>query len=250
MDNRTIIISEDTVEQIKRTILREAFHPERKKVLAIKDFLDSTFKPSFRYDEVDGYPSRVQTAELVSNGETLKVLSMRELLLMLDDKFNDLIKDTEDRRKFLKQVITDWYGGKISKEGLLSLNTIAEGEEETVIYTAQAVDDPDALEAKYPSELPNKYYHHSTNRFGSQVFDEREGEKMRLRITGRLTTDKVDVLTVDNPNSDNEIPHITLATAEGVRPVMSNSELQQYSDDIEPLDDTVDTTFKNFMKRR
>lgn len=250
MGNKTIIISEKMADEIKRSILQEIFHPERNKVLAVKNFLDHTFKPSFTYDVVDGYPSRVQTAELVSNGETLKVLSMRELLLMLDDKFNDIIRDSSDRSKFLKQVITDWYTGNISRDGLLSVNTITESDENNVIYTAQAVDDPSALERKYPSKHPNKFYHHSTNKFGPQPFDEREGEKMVLRITGRLVTDKIDALTVDNPNSQNEIPHITLATAEGVKPFMSNAELQRYTDMIKPLNDTVETTFRNFMKRK
>ena len=73
---------------------------------------------------------------------------------------------------------------------------------------------------------------------------------MVLRITGRLVTDKIDALTVDNPNSQNEIPHITLATAEGVKPFMSNAELQRYTDMIKPLNDTVETTFRNFLKRK
>jgi hypothetical protein len=47
-----------------------------------------------------------------------------------------------------------------------------------------------------------------------------------------LTTDKVDVLVVENPNSDNKIAHITLATAEGIKPFESNSELQKNQDKI------------------
>ena len=70
---------------------------------------------------------------------------------------------------------------------------------------------------------------------------------MRLHITGRLRNDRVDALVVDNPNSDNEIPHITLATADGVKPFASNAELMAHGEDIEPLDDYVDTTFRNNM---
>ena len=73
---------------------------------------------------------------------------------------------------------------------------------------------------------------------------------MRLHITGRLTNDRVDALVVDNPNSDNDIPHITLATAEGVKPFASNAELAANRDKIEPLDDYVDTTLKNNMSSR
>ena len=54
----------------------------------------------------------------------LKTMSMRELLLMLDDKFNSMVKDEKDRREFLKQIIRDWFDNKISKQGLLSVNLI------------------------------------------------------------------------------------------------------------------------------
>lgn len=116
-----------------------------------------------------------------------------------------------------------------------------------VIFTAQNVDNPSELMRKYPSELPNKFYHHSTNKFGRQPFDEREGEKLNLHIIGRLTTDKVDVLVVENPNSINKIPHITLATAKGIKPFESNVELENNLNSIQPLDDYVITTFTNNM---
>lgn len=117
--------------------------------------------------------------------------------------------------------------------------------ESVTIFTANNVDDIEALMKKYPSTLPNKFYHHSTNKFGKQGFDGREGTKEKLHIIGRLITDKVDVLVVENPNSSNPIAHITLATAKGVKPVESNSELQKNQDKIVPLDDFVDTTFRN-----
>lgn len=116
-----------------------------------------------------------------------------------------------------------------------------------VIFTAQNVDDPKELMRKYPSPLPNKYYHHSTNKFGKQPFDKREGEKLTLHIIGRLITDKVDALVVENPNSDNEMPHITLATANGIKPFQSNAELKQHKDEIRQLNDYVETTFRNNM---
>lgn len=116
---------------------------------------------------------------------------------------------------------------------------------EGTIFTANNVDNVEELKQKYPSTLPNKFYHHSTNKFGRQQFDSREGIKERLHIIGRLITDKVDVLVVENPNSDNKISHITLATATGIKPFESNKELQLHRDKIQPLDDYVDTTFRN-----
>ena len=117
-----------------------------------------------------------------------------------------------------------------------------------VLYTSYNVDDVEGLKEKYPSALPDKYYHHSTVKFGSQPIDAREGKKERLHIIGRLTTDMVDVLVVDNPESANRTPHITLATAEGVKPVASNFELEKHKDKIQPLDDYVDVTFRNNLR--
>lgn len=117
--------------------------------------------------------------------------------------------------------------------------------ENGTIFTANNVDNIEELKRKYPSTLPNKFYHHSTNKFGRQPFDSREGTKERLHIIGRLITDKVDALVVENPNSDNKISHITLATAIGIKPFESNKELQLHQDKIQPLDDYVDTTFRN-----
>lgn len=130
-----------------------------------------------------------------------------------------------------------------------SINKIISENESFVIFTAQNVDNPNELMRKYPSQLPNKYYHHSTNKFGKQPFDKREGQKLNLHIIGRLITDKVDALVVENPNSYNEIPHITLATSNGIKPFQSNEELKLHRDKIQPLDDYVMTTFTNNMSK-
>ena len=117
------------------------------------------------------------------------------------------------------------------------------------IFTAYNVNDSKSLQQKYPSELPNKFYHHSTVSFGQQPFNTKEGEQKQLHITGRLTTDKVDVLIVENPESNNAVPHITLATAKGVKPAEANNELSQHLTDIIPMDDYVSTTFRNNLDR-
>lgn len=65
---------------------------------------------------------------------------------------------------------------------------------------------------------------------------------MEIRIVGRLTTDKVDVLLVDNPLSKNEFPHITLSTAKGVKPFQSNEEIKNNQDKIQPLNDVIKGT--------
>ena len=64
---------------------------------------------------------------IVFSGDTMKH-NIKDLvkakLLMLDDKFNSMVKDEKDRREFLKQIIRDWFDNKISKQGLLSVNLI------------------------------------------------------------------------------------------------------------------------------
>ena len=130
-----------------------------------------------------------------------------------------------------------------------SIENVLNDNDSFVIFTAQNIDNQNELMRKYPSQLPNKYYHHSTNKFGKQPFDKREGQKLNLHIIGRLITDKVDALVVENPNSDNEIPHITLATNNGIKPFQSNEELKLHRDKIQPLDDYVMTTFTNNMSK-
>jgi len=120
--------------------------------------------------------------------------------------------------------------------------------ENPTIYTALNVDNPEQLKEKYPSDLPNKFYHHSTIKFGKQPFNKNENKKEKLHIIGRLKTDKVDVLLVENKYSNNKHPHITLATAEGVKPFESNKEIESNLDKVEKLDDYVNVTFKNNLR--
>jgi hypothetical protein len=47
-----------------------------------------------------------------------------QVLDLLEDKFHNVYTDKEKRSRFLKQVLNDWYNKKISKEGLLSVNTL------------------------------------------------------------------------------------------------------------------------------
>ena len=83
----------------------------------------------------------------------------------------------------------------------------------------------------------NLFSHHSTIEYKPAHIKGLEiGKPIDLKITGRLTNDKVDVLLVDNPYSKNKYPHITLSTAKGVKPVASNFEIENNLDDVIPLD--------------
>lgn len=120
-----IKIKEDTEQVIVESVLNEVFFPSAEKVRLVKDFIDKNFV-RVEVDDIDGngYPKKDKMVSLIGNGQALKTMSLHEMLLMLDDKFHTMISNQEDRMKFLKQVITDWYNRKLSDNGMLSVNII------------------------------------------------------------------------------------------------------------------------------
>ena len=112
MDMGKIVkIDADRESTLVGEILREALAPKREQVLCVTEYLDGGFS-RVSVDDIDdnGYPTkRKMVSMLSSDGMALKTLSLNELLMLLDDKFNTLIRDDNDRRKFLKRVIIDWY---------------------------------------------------------------------------------------------------------------------------------------------
>ena len=98
------------------------------------------------------------------------------------------------------------------------------------LYSAMIVEDQEKLKRVYKPKHPNAIYHHSTIEFGVDqegVDALNIGDKHRLKIIGRVTTEEVDVLLVEYPEgsteSDSENPHITLSVAEGIKPFESNA---------------------------
>lgn len=98
----------------------------------------------------------------------------------------------------------------------------------------------DKVTSKYEQVHPNLYSHHSTIEFRpSDVSELGIGDRMSIKVVGRLTTDKVDALIVENPLSKNKFPHITLSTAKGIKPFESNKEIEENQDKIVKLNDTL-----------
>ena len=122
--SKTLIITEETEQKLIADILEEAFYPTSDKVLAIKTYLDKNFaKQKLDSLDVNGYPTKENTVVMLSKEkQPLKTLNMKELLRLLDDKFHNMVSDNIDRKKFLKQVIRDWYQNKIKNNGILSVN--------------------------------------------------------------------------------------------------------------------------------
>lgn len=115
-----------------------------------------------------------------------------------------------------------------------------------IIYSAIFVN-KDVLMEKYPPKHSNVFSHHSTIEFRPKSIEEIPiGDTINLHITGRLTTERVDALLVDNPLSKNAYPHITLSTADGVKPFESNNEISNNLDLVEPLDDYIEGIYGVF----
>lgn len=108
------------------------------------------------------------------------------------------------------------------------------------LYSAVFVD-VDTVTSKYEQVHENLYSHHSTIKYRPESIENLPvGQKMPIKVVGRLTTDRVDVLVVENPLSTNQFPHITLSTAKGVKPAESNKAIAENQDKIVPLSDTLD----------
>ena len=121
-----IKIEKDKEGRIIKNLLSETFCPAAEKVIAVKNYLDKNFKKT-TVDDIDenGYPRKTKCALMMSGSkQALKTVFPKELLMILDDKFQKIITDNVDRKKFLKQIITDWFCGSITNNGILSRNTI------------------------------------------------------------------------------------------------------------------------------
>ena len=122
---KKIIINEEDERRAFHYLISESFIPKADVVLKVKNYIDKNFAKQTIDDVEDGYPKKICTVAMLSaDKQPLKTMQLSEFLLLLDDKFHNIIKDDTDRKKFLKQVIQDWFANTISKEGVLSVNHI------------------------------------------------------------------------------------------------------------------------------
>lgn len=118
-----LLINEAIEEQLISYIISESFIPKTELVLTVKEYIDKNFAQQMMDDIEDGYPKKVPTVVMLSaDKQPLKTMSLSEFLMLLDDKFHGIIKNDNDRKKFLKQVIIDWFNKSISKDGILTKN--------------------------------------------------------------------------------------------------------------------------------
>ena len=128
-----------------------------------------------------------------------------------------------------------------------------------VIYTGFFVNQEEVLE-KFPvdtEKYPNVFAHHCTSIFKptdeevtefkntySEILQSSEEETM-IEVIGRVQTDKVDALLIGcGIYSNNKYRHITLATAEGVKPFESNAEILKLAETHEGFNSSADEMIK------
>lgn len=108
-----------------------------------------------------------------------------------------------------------------------------------IIYSAVFFD-KSSLISKYPPIHENVYADHSTIEFKPKdITNLPIGDLVEIKITGRLTTNKFDILIVDNYLSTNKYPHITLSSIPGAVPSESNKEIETHLNDITKLNDKI-----------
>lgn len=137
-----------------------------------------------------------------------------------------------------------------------------------ILYTAYFVNNKAKLYKKFPTSKKRKYYDHCTIKWkpDKEEADYLLGQKEKLHIIGRLITDRVDVLVIEtsginyhqNAHDGMSVPvrHITLGTAIGILPVVSNEELRAFFEGkltdylYQDIDEYVDATRGKYILRK
>lgn len=96
------------------------------KVLIVKKFLDDNFqRETLNGTGADGLPAQTQIiAMMAMNGEKISDMYFEDVEDALIEKFKNMFLNPDERSRFIKQVIRDWYDNKISTYGLLSKNYV------------------------------------------------------------------------------------------------------------------------------
>jgi hypothetical protein len=96
-----------------------------------------------------------------------------------------------------------------------------------LLYNAVILTDKskNKLRALFGGGRHDKWYgHHVTLQFKPEQAPVNEGEEVTIKITGYASNEKAEAVSVqmDNAESTNDIPHITLSTRPDVKPFYSN----------------------------
>ena len=102
-------------------------------------------------------------------------------------------------------------------------------------YEAFFFEDPDQIAKDFKTPYKNVFCHHTTISYLPEdlINEDLLGISLDVVVTGRLTTDKVDLLIVkDADYIEKKDLHITLSTVEGVEPKYSNEAIKENRDKI------------------
>lgn len=119
---KTIYITEKQEKVLIKTMIAEEVGGWSDKVGVVKKFLDDNFsRASSTIIGRNGLPTNQEIVVwLDSNKKVIKTLTDVQLFYVLQSQFKKILPDRNERDKFLKQVIKDWYNKKISDVNTLS----------------------------------------------------------------------------------------------------------------------------------
>lgn len=124
-ETKKIFITEEQAKYIN-SHNSKPFYVNPEQVNIVKKYLDTGFKRGSMHTISDeGYPKETKIVAMIgTDGNVLRNMTDVQLFYLLQDRFQHMFADMENRDKFLKQIIKDWYNKKISNTGLLSVNLI------------------------------------------------------------------------------------------------------------------------------
>lgn len=122
---KIIVIDESKAEKLFGNIFESAFYPKAEQVIEVQDFLNKNFRKKTlpTINPTNGYADLETYFIYVKNGFELQQMDRDDLIRLLMHEFRKRIKDEDDRRRFLNQVVDDWIANKI-KNGILSVNKV------------------------------------------------------------------------------------------------------------------------------
>lgn len=120
---RTIVIDEEKERRLIENIFESVFYPNATQVIEVEKFLNNHFRKKIipTINDKTGDADLGYSFIYSKNGIDLQQMKDYEVVRMLDDEFHDRIKDDDDRKRFLYQVLNDWVHNRI-KNGILSVN--------------------------------------------------------------------------------------------------------------------------------
>lgn len=122
---KIIVIDESRAEKLFGNIFESAFYPKAEQVIEVQDFLNKNFRKKTlpTINPTNGYADLETYFIYVKNGFELQQMDRDDLIRFLMHEFRKRIKDEDDRKRFLNQVVDDWIANKI-KNGILSVNKV------------------------------------------------------------------------------------------------------------------------------